>query len=507
MKRVFPVGLLLAAGLLLAGGAVLTRPPERPFRYAVHTVRAADQPLRLIAEAGFDTVIQLLSWREVEPAPGEWYWEYPDQVVRAAAYYGLDVVFRLDQQPAWARPGRLNAPPRDETLYPAFVRRVAERYRGRVVGYIIWNEPNLAHEWGGDPPDPEGYARLLGAAARAVREADPRALVIAAGLAPTNEVSPRALDDRIFLRRQLAAPGGREFDVLAVHAYGFGLPPQVPAETNQGLNVRRIEQQRRILLEAGLGDRPVWITELGWTVDPTSPVGAPAVSEEQRGAYLVETFQQAAREWPWLGMVAVWVLGADEPDDDNQAGFRLAEAGYQPKPSWRMLHAMAKPPPSRPLVPWPLSWPGASRQPVEVLADDVPIHLGDQPDLAAPWRPIWGFGPFALSWQGEFYLRDPSGDWELEAVVLQANDRGNHFRLNGELLVPPYWPGRDWDYASYWSRLRFRVPPGVLRAGRNVLELRVGQWLPAFQVANNRWEDLQVRGIRLLPAGWQDGGS
>ncbi|GIW05873.1 MAG: hypothetical protein KatS3mg060_0678 [Dehalococcoidia bacterium] len=504
--------IVLAVALLLGGGAAIERPAEPALRYAVHTVRIHDRPMRLVAEAGFGWVVQLLAWREIEPSPGELYWEYPDTILRAAEHYGVQVVLRLDHQPEWARPGRTNAPPRDPALYPAFVSRVAERYRGRVAGYIIWNEPNLAHEWGGEPPDPEAYARLLGDAAAAVRRADPKALVIAAGLAPTNERSARALDDREFLRRQLAAPGGREFDVLAAHGYGFGLPPDAPAEANGGLNVRRVEQQRAILVEAGLGNRPIWITELGWTVDPTSPVGGPAVSEELRGRYLAAAYALAAREWPWVGLVAVWSLGADEPDDDNQAGFRLAGPGYVPKPSWETLRAMPKGPPPQPVrskaCPAALQWVpagcrilGLERRPIEILAADVPIHLGDQPDLASPWRPLHGFGRLAPQWRSEFYVDDTTAAWDLTLEALQPNDRGNHLLINGHLLDPPYWPGRDWDYASYWTRLRFRVPDGVLRPGLNVLEVRVGQWVPAFQVWNNRWEDVQFRNIRLVPAG------
>ncbi|MFN8533967.1 MAG: hypothetical protein U0556_10505 [Dehalococcoidia bacterium] len=504
----------LALLLALAGGvAASSRPSEGRLRYAIHTVRIDDRPMRLVADAGFDWIVQLLAWREIEPSPGELYWEYPDAVLRAAEHYRVRVVFRVDQQPAWARPGRLNAPPRDGALYPAFLRKVVERYRGRVAGYIVWNEPNLSHEWGGDAPDPVGYARLLGASAEAIRAADPAALVIAAGLAPTNETSARAIDDRTFLRRQLDAPGGRSFDVLAAHAYGFGLPPDTAAEANGGLNIRRVEQQRAILHDAGLGDREVWITELGWTVDTTSPVGAPAVSEEERGRYLAAAFALAEREWRWAGMVAVWSLGADEPDDDNQAGYRLAGPGYQPKPSWETLRAIPKRP-ARGMADLCLGaarlalWLGCEivasarpAEPVEILAADVPIHLGDQPDLAAPWRPIYGFGRVATRWRGEFYLTRTVGDWTVTLEALQPNDRGNRLLINGRLLDPPYWPGRDWDFASSWTTLRFRVPPGVLQPGLNVLEVAVGQWVPAFQVTNNRWEDLQFRAIRLTPGG------
>ncbi|MCS7002581.1 MAG: beta-galactosidase, partial [Dehalococcoidia bacterium] len=137
------VAIVLVGPLLLASvaGAVAQQAATTmpPLRYAVHTTRVHDAPMRLVAEAGFDTIVQLLAWREIEPTRGEFYWEYPDAILRAAAYYNLAVVLRLDHQPEWARPGRTNGPPTDLADYAAFVSRVAERYRGRVLGYIIWN--------------------------------------------------------------------------------------------------------------------------------------------------------------------------------------------------------------------------------------------------------------------------------------------------------------------------------------------------------------------------------
>ncbi len=92
-----------------------------------------------------------------------------------------------------------------------------------MLGYVVWNEPNLAAEWsrsGGDLPqhwesfdgwvaDPADYAGVLCVAYDRIRAADPDALVVTAGLAPTNEFSPRALDDREFLRGTTVPPTTR----------------------------------------------------------------------------------------------------------------------------------------------------------------------------------------------------------------------------------------------------------------------------------------------------------
>ena len=89
--------LLLVAFWLLLGN----RADHSPVA-AVHTLRVDDETLRLASEAGFDAVVQVFSWFEIEPTREEWHWEYPDFVVRAAEYYGFDLIVRLDGLPAWA---------------------------------------------------------------------------------------------------------------------------------------------------------------------------------------------------------------------------------------------------------------------------------------------------------------------------------------------------------------------------------------------------------------------
>ena len=129
--------------------------PSTP-RLAAHTLKVDDRLLQLAQEAEFDTIVQVFAWREIEPTQDQFHWESADQIVAGAEFYGLDLIVRLDQHPAWANAVdlSLNAPPDKLADYEDFVGRVAERYRGRIKAYIIWNEPNLAIEWGGQPPVP-----------------------------------------------------------------------------------------------------------------------------------------------------------------------------------------------------------------------------------------------------------------------------------------------------------------------------------------------------------------
>ena len=50
---------------------------------------------------------------------------------------------------------------------------------------IIWNEPNLAFEWGYRQPNPQDYVRLLQAVYQPVHTANPNVTILAGGLAPT----------------------------------------------------------------------------------------------------------------------------------------------------------------------------------------------------------------------------------------------------------------------------------------------------------------------------------
>jgi len=501
------LAVLMLLGLALAAIALLSgRPGGRPgLRVGVHTLPADRHSLALAAEAGFEAVVELFSWRQIEPTREQWYWQHPDEVVAGAAYHGLDLVVRLDQHPAWASDAALtlNAPPDDVADYARFVGRVAERYRGRVLGYVIWNEPNLAIDWGGRPPDPAAYTDLLCAAYRAVKQADPSARVISAGLAPTNQNDARAMDDRLFLRAMLEAGAGACFDVLGAHPYGFGRPPDDPRGANEGLNLARIEDLREILLAYGLGHVPVWATEMGWTVDGRGDSAWQTVSEQQQAAYLVAALQRARRAWPWLELMAVWNLpstyGPDggAPVDRLPAeflGYSLVDPTGRPRPAFHALQEMNR----RLRLPSPAALIGRfTARRIAVLAPDTIIHLGDS-DFGPPWMPLHAVRNPSVVWRGTFYLPAEAltwgGEWRLSVRLMQSNVWDNYVWINGQRLEPAV-PAED--FTGSWVSATWRVPAAWLRGGPNEIAITVGRTLPMVQEARFAWDDLQIKDIVL----------
>jgi hypothetical protein len=383
--------------------------------------------------------------------------------------------------------------------YASFVERVAARYGGRVVAYVIWNEPNLALEWNGQPPDPEGYVQLLCAAQAAIQHADPNALVVSAGLAPTNHADASALDDRIYLQEMYAVGAGACFDALAAHPYGFAYPPDDPQGNHDALNYLRLADLRAIMVEADDSHKTVWATEVGWTTAPARPEQKwLKVSEEKQGSYLVGAVRQVGQDWPWLERIAIWNLSTGLQMDDERRGYSLLADDGRPKPAFEALAAAIGERGYRRENVQPRG-KRADEQVVEVLAPDVVVRLSDVDTFYPHWaRPHCNSVP-CRNWTGEFYLRDPGpGPWQLRLEIMQVEEPGNLVRINGSNLDPPAIPPRGRpDFASVWTAVEIPVPATLLQPGVNVIEIKASPRQSAYQDSRARYESLQFRNVRL----------
>ena len=159
--------------------------------------------------------------KQTFPYTSDFDWETADNLVRAAAEYDLELAALLDGDPADGF-----APPQDAVAFAGWAAAFAARYGSTVDHYIIWDEPNLAAHWGGQPANPNEYAALLNATAVAVRQADAGAVIVAAPLAPTTERGPQNLADDRYLQALYEAGAAAAFDVAAAKPYGFDSSPE-----------------------------------------------------------------------------------------------------------------------------------------------------------------------------------------------------------------------------------------------------------------------------------------
>ena len=296
------------------------------------------QALYRLHEAGFGWVRQRIDWSRIEPQPGAFQWAWTDQVLTEIAAAGLVPVIVLDGSPSWARdsrdqsppgfsendlPWRL-APPSAPETFARFAAALASRYQGKVRFYQIWDEPNIAPHWGNRLIDPVGYARLLRAAAVAVRDADPDAVILAAALAPTQDRGHTAIDEGFFLQRLYAAGAAPYFDAVLVQPFGFGTAPDDPRSRADALNFRRAAWVRRAMVAAGDEQTPIWAVRFGWNRQVQDPWKT--VSADNQLQFTEEAIRHARANWPWLATMG-WPVGRpDAPPSDPIWGFSLTTA-------------------------------------------------------------------------------------------------------------------------------------------------------------------------------------
>jgi Tol biopolymer transport system component len=311
-----------------------------------------------------------VAWRNVEVERGNYDWTELNKAVKAARENDLGLLVRVDQAPAWAHPSNphTGAPPDPEYLgdWSKFVQLLAIQGRGRVQAYEIWNEPNLALEWGGQPPDPAGYAQLLRIAYNAIKAGDPQAMVVSAGLAVTQENTAAAMDEVVFLEGLYANGAGAWFDVLGAHPHAG---PEGPRSTL----FRRLESQRGVMEANGDAGKMVWATEMAWIVHPQSGCAGDlrwanrlweAVSPEAQSSWLAEAFAVTQADWPWLGGIFVFNLDFSLAPWYDQcepmAHESLLDRSGAASPAFLALQQMSKPrsaarpASSRPKPPWPV---------------------------------------------------------------------------------------------------------------------------------------------------------
>jgi hypothetical protein len=223
---------------------------------------ALDAESAAMRRDGVGTERMEIAWDLVEPQKGQYDFTLPDRKVLAAARAGIDVLALIVRCPGWAakQQGSVFSPPRDPADYAAFAKVLVARYGPNgelwrahpevaprpVRAWQIWNEPNIAVYWT-QQPFMRGYAHLLNAAYGAIKQADPKATVVMAGLA---NFSWRDL-------KRLFEKGGARlrFDVAAVHPFS-GRPSN---------SVKIVTLNRDVLNRHGARAKPIWLTELTWS--------------------------------------------------------------------------------------------------------------------------------------------------------------------------------------------------------------------------------------------------
>ncbi len=271
-----------------------------------------------IKQSGFTTIRQTFPWASIEPVEGQFDWTPWDRIVDAAG--DLNLIAVLDTAPTWAAPLPIFNPPTSTLHFANFARAFAQRYGDRIDTYQIWDEPNLGDRWRGEV-NPIEYAELLRQARDAIKQVDPTATIVLAGLAPTVETSQANMADWLFLRRLYEAGARDLFDVVAGKPYGFDSAPDDHRIDPNILNFQHLVLLREEMEKHGDAGKALWATQFGWNTAPNSPWGQ--VTPEQQRAYTQRAIEYARANWPWLGVMAIENWEPNAPQDDPRWGFAI----------------------------------------------------------------------------------------------------------------------------------------------------------------------------------------
>lgn len=481
--------------LALAQNPETTPEAESALSLGFHINRGDDLHLRAVRAAGGDFAVIVFSWANIEPEPNYLYWEEPDATLRAAEFYNVDIIARLDQPPTWSLDAGDPTPWRLEA-YANFARRVAERYGDRLAGIVLWNEPNLSLEWNNQPPDAVAYVELLKATYPALKAVAPEVPVLLGGLASTEGEGDWAINDLDYLQALYEAGAAPYFDGLTAHPYGFGRPPSDPPQKFRP-NFRRLELYRAIMTANNDAAKPIWVTEMGWLIRANEPRHEwQVVSPETQADYTLQAMAYAQQNYPWLTRLSLWELNSQ----GDAYGYGLWHGPDQSSSTYEALvdrcpdHSnLCDPAVIRPKA---TATADLDSHFITILKPDATIRLGDRDKLQPHWVHLHAG---RLIWQGEFFLTAEQAQLSLDLLLetMQIDQSTNHLLIN-QIEVARLQARPRPDPTSTWVTQRIPLPPDLLQPGQNMITIKVGPRNAARQYLAGRWENMQFRHIRLI---------
>lgn len=195
----------------------------RGFLYG-HMGMKADVFMPQVHQLGATLVRLFLFWGQVEPQRGHFVWDAVDTLLEQLGPSD-EAWVTLNSSSLWATQHATNLQPPSPALHPDeyyhFVFTLVTHCKGRVRYWQSNNEPTNPLLWEGTAAD---YANQLKIFSRAVKDADPHAIVILAGAvdafhASAGAQNPEAQAEQDFFDR-LLRESAADFDVFDLHLYG-----------------------------------------------------------------------------------------------------------------------------------------------------------------------------------------------------------------------------------------------------------------------------------------------
>jgi hypothetical protein len=315
-----------------------------------------DRQLDKVKESGATMIRVDTGWASIEPDGkgqySEWYLSRLDSVLSKAQARGIKVLVTLWETPCWASkaPESLKQgcagqwwgrnvqryAPVNPSDYADAVAYVVRRFKGRVAAWELWNEPNDASYFISDDPVGE-YAALVKAAYPAAKAADPDSTILAGSLAHA---------DFGWTKRLLDKGVGGNFDGWSVHPYSGPNSPLSRGDDNwiQATFIRGVPAVRQTLLQYGQ-DKPLWLTEFGWSTCSVRSGGeewARCIDPNAQADFVRQALDQM-RAWDYVKAAFYFKLKDTSADGaDRNTNYGLLRSDGSEKPAFAAFAGAAR---------------------------------------------------------------------------------------------------------------------------------------------------------------------
>ncbi len=232
--------------------ALLPEAPNRSVGLSVHLfAHARTEILELLKKIGIGSIRDDISWGRVEKEKGviKPFPEY-DITADAVKRLGTEPLLILNYGNGFYDNGK--NPHSDEAIsaFARFCYETAKHYRGIISKFEIFNEYNLL-AFNPERRDQADYTSMLKAAYKAIKTANPDAVVCTAGTCNGHPA---------WLKGILDCGAYEYFDAVGIHPYCSSQGPVYP---DHGRVREEVEEYRKIIRNYGK-EKPVTVTEIGW---------------------------------------------------------------------------------------------------------------------------------------------------------------------------------------------------------------------------------------------------
>ncbi len=254
MKKLLLLTILLALQIEIMGQSSESRDSEGRFGVCSHPFAPREIDIReplfdKMKDAGVQWLRTDFVWGKIVPTYGKYNFKVYDEIVDSLAGRGIKVLGILTE----ARAGMSATKNQDKWI--EYIKATVSHFKGRVKYWEVINEHDIHEPYKYDG-GAELYGKNLKAAYKAIKEANPDAVVLYGGLASSTVKS--------YFDKTLKVAGNSSYDIMNFHTY----PAPGPTEIRQ----KKCLDNLRAVMRANGGEKPIWLTEIGSSTPPYSDV-------------------------------------------------------------------------------------------------------------------------------------------------------------------------------------------------------------------------------------------